>query len=73
MIGRRRTKSGVGDSKGHRKSQQAQKRHPVPSDIDYPANPVPDLPPNEIIRKHPDEVYGDTEIPHRPRRHKTKL
>jgi len=23
------------------------------------------LPPNENIRKHPDEVYGDTEIPSR--------
>ena len=25
-----------------------------------------DLPPKENIRKHPDEVYGDTEIPFRP-------
>lgn len=25
----------------------------------------PALPPNENIRKHPDEVYGDTEIPAR--------
>jgi len=24
-----------------------------------------DLPPNEEIRKFPDEIYGDTEIPHR--------
>jgi hypothetical protein len=24
-----------------------------------------DLPPNEQVQKHPDEVYGDTEIPHR--------
>ncbi|HTQ95963.1 MAG TPA: hypothetical protein VMH89_04115 [Candidatus Acidoferrum sp.] len=23
------------------------------------------LPPNENLRKHPDEVYGDTEIPRR--------
>ena len=23
---------------------------------------IPDLPPNENIRKHPDEIYGDTEI-----------
>jgi len=26
---------------------------------------VPDLPPNELLQKHPDEVYGDTEIPER--------
>lgn len=25
-----------------------------------------EVPPNENIRKHPDEVYGDTEIPGRP-------
>lgn len=25
----------------------------------------PDLPPNEHLDKHPDEVYGDTEIPGR--------
>jgi len=25
----------------------------------------PSLPPNENVRKHPDEVYGDTEIPAR--------
>lgn len=24
-----------------------------------------DLPPNEQLKKDPDEVYGDTEIPHR--------
>jgi hypothetical protein len=28
---------------------------------------VADLPPNENIRKHADEVYGDTEIPERRR------
>jgi hypothetical protein len=28
-------------------------------------NPKGNLPPNENIRKHPDEVYGDTEIPER--------
>jgi hypothetical protein len=27
--------------------------------------PEGELPPNENIRKHPDEVYGDTEIPFR--------
>jgi hypothetical protein len=26
---------------------------------------IEDLPPNEQVQKHPDEVYGDTEIPHR--------
>jgi hypothetical protein len=26
---------------------------------------VPDLPPNERLQKHPDEAYGDTEIPER--------
>jgi hypothetical protein len=26
-----------------------------------------DLPPNENIRKHADEIYGDTEIPQRKR------
>lgn len=26
---------------------------------------VPDLPPNENLEKHPDEAYGDTEIPER--------
>ena len=26
---------------------------------------VPDLPPNEHLEKHPDEAYGDTEIPER--------
>ena len=26
---------------------------------------VPDLPPNDHVNKHPDEVYGDTEIPDR--------
>ena len=26
---------------------------------------VPDLPPNERLKKHPDEAYGDTEIPER--------
>jgi hypothetical protein len=25
----------------------------------------PDSPPNDHVRKDPDEVYGDTEIPHR--------
>ena len=25
----------------------------------------PDLPPNDHIRKDADEVYGDTELPHR--------
>ena len=44
------------------------KRHASPADIDFPPNPVRDLPPNESIRKHADEVYGDTEIPHRKRR-----
>lgn len=29
---------------------------------------VADLPPNENIQKHADEVYGDTEIPRRERR-----
>ena len=30
------------------------------------SNPnVPDLPPNENLRKDPDETYGDTEIPER--------
>jgi hypothetical protein len=29
-------------------------------------NPAtPDLPPNENLRKHADEAYGDTEIPER--------
>ena len=28
-----------------------------------PSNP--ELPPNENVNKHPDEVYGDTEIPER--------
>jgi hypothetical protein len=37
----------------------------VPAEIDLPPNPTRDLPPNENIRKHPDEVYGDTLIPHR--------
>ena len=71
MTGRHRSKSAVGDSKSHRKSHKSRKSHPVPSDIDYPRNPVPDLPPSEVIRKDPDEVYGDTEIPHRPRHRKT--
>ena len=26
---------------------------------------APDLPPNEKLRKFADEIYGDTEIPHR--------
>ena len=26
---------------------------------------VPDLPPHEQLEKHPDEAYGDTEIPER--------
>jgi hypothetical protein len=26
---------------------------------------IPDLPPNENLRKHADEAYGDTEIPGR--------
>jgi hypothetical protein len=39
---------------------------------DYPertpkSNDVEGLPPNENLRKDPDEVYGDTEIPHRGR------
>ena len=25
----------------------------------------PDLPPNENLQKHPDEAYGDTQIPER--------
>ena len=29
-------------------------------------NPTnPDLPPNDNLNKHPDETYGDTEIPER--------
>jgi hypothetical protein len=39
-----------------------------PGEIDLPPNPTRDLPPNENIRKHPDEVYGDTMIPHRRHR-----
>jgi hypothetical protein len=51
-----------------RRTAKPRKQQAIPADIDFPPNPVRDLPPNQSIRKHPDEVYGDTEIPHRRRR-----
>lgn len=49
--------------------RKTRKRNSDPSGIiDLPANPIKDLPPNESIRKYPDEVYGDSLIPHRKRR-----
>jgi hypothetical protein len=59
------THSGTGSVRNSRGSRET---HQGPVDAYLHANPIPDLPPNECIRKHPDEVYGDTEIPHRKAR-----
>jgi hypothetical protein len=45
--------------------EHPKERPATPNRIPLPPDPEKDLPPNEHIRKHPDEVYGDTEIPHR--------
>src|ERR1700692_3163457 len=55
-------------ARGSRRSESSQrgKTKKVPSDAGQrPKSKVPDLPPNENIRKRADEIYRDTEIPER--------
>src|SRR5215469_7141948 len=60
MKTRRNPTSSSRNSKTIRKSRQRS-----PADIGHARNPIPDLPPNEKIRRHPDKVYGETENPQR--------
>ena len=62
--------SGAGSSsvRGRRKNQGSRrsKGKEVASEASRRPNAkISDLPPNENIRKHADEGYGDTEIPER--------
>jgi len=68
MKHRLKTKDAGPNPESLRRTPKTRKQEAIPTDVDFPPNPVRDLPPNESIRKHPDEVYGDTEIPHRRRR-----
>ena len=52
-------------SKPGRKRPVNEKRTPSGGNPRRNSSKVADLPPNENIRKHADEVYGDTEIPER--------
>jgi hypothetical protein len=53
--------------KARPKGRQPHSKEASPADRLPPRDqPGGELPPNENIRKYPDEVYGDTEIPFRP-------
>jgi hypothetical protein len=49
-----------------RKAKSASEKSPQVIELQrITAVKIDALPPNENLRKHPDEVYGDTEIPRR--------
>jgi hypothetical protein len=54
-------------TRGKRQSERSRrgKTKAVGDANQRPNSKLRDLPPNENIRKSPDEVYGDTEIPER--------
>ena len=41
--------------------------NPPSSEVSNAPNKIKELPPNENLKKLPDEVYGDTEIPRKHR------
>jgi len=41
--------------------------HPPSNEASDPPNKLKELPPNENLKRLPDEVYGDTEIPRKHR------
>lgn len=54
------------ERKGTNKHSSAARRRQRGKRADEGRSPeVPGVPPTDKVRKHPDEVYGDTEIPHR--------
>lgn len=52
-------------SRKSRKSNEDKEDREEPTGKRGTSNRDPDSPPNERIQKDPDEVYGDTKIPHR--------
>lgn len=65
----RKSKAVSGKPRNAKERRKTRERNSDPSEIiELPAYPIKDLPPNESICKYPDEVYGDTLIPHRKRR-----
>jgi hypothetical protein len=63
--------SGAESAKARDRRQTEGARHGNKKEIPNIANQrrsdskISDLPPNKNIRKYPDEIYGDTEIPER--------
>jgi hypothetical protein len=54
------------EHKGTKTHTGAHRRSKAAKRADEDRNPgVPGAPPTDNVRKHPDEVYGDTEIPQR--------
>jgi hypothetical protein len=50
--------------KRHSEEPSTGRRHTLGTEISA-SSQVEEVPPTDNLRKHPDEAYGDTEVPHR--------